>query len=305
VPENIVIEKMGEAGILEDAADILLKEHFPKIIDQEKFDILGRPNISVTKLALNNPFEFKATFAVLPEFELPDYKKIAASVTKPASAKASAGEEEVDEVLLQIRKNKAHFDHHQKNPDDKDHSHSGLDLEKEENLPPLDDKLAKSAGNFKNLEELKEKIKENIAEEKKFREIEKRRAQIMEELIKNVKIDLPDILVKSESEKAIAQLKNDIERMKGKWEEYLTHTKKTEDDLRNDLKESSEKKAKIQLIFNKIAEKEKIEPNKEVLDQEVRHLMEHYKDAKEESARVYVATILINQEILKLLENIK
>jgi hypothetical protein len=77
---------------LEDAADILLKEHFPKIIDQEKFDILGRPNISVTKLALNNPFEFKATFAVLPEFELPDYKKIAASVTKPASAKASAGE---------------------------------------------------------------------------------------------------------------------------------------------------------------------------------------------------------------------
>ena len=79
IPENIVTEKVGEGKILEEAVDILLKEHFPKIIEQEKLDIIGRPNVSITKLALGNPVEIKATFATIPSFELPDYRKIAVS----------------------------------------------------------------------------------------------------------------------------------------------------------------------------------------------------------------------------------
>ena len=311
VPENVVIEKVGETKLLEEAADILLKEHFHKIIEQarlpgrqEKLDIIGHPKISITKLALGNPVEFKAVFAVMPEFKLPEYKELAKSASaKVAADKEEATEKEIDDVLLQIRKNKAHFDYHKNNPSDKDHSHNNLDLEKEENLPKLDDDLAKEAGNFKNLEELKEKVGQNIAEEKKVRNIEKKRAAIMEELVKNTKVDLPDILIESETEKSLAQMKNDVERMGGKFEDYLNHTKKSEDDLKKDLKESSEKKAKIQLIFNKIAETEKLQPNKEIFENEVKNIMEHYKDANEHSARVYVATILLNQEVLKLLEN--
>ena len=87
IPENIVIEKVGEGKILEEATNILLKEHFPKIIEQKKLDIIGRPNISITKLALGNPVEFKAVFAVMPEIELPDYKKIVVSSKQSASSK--------------------------------------------------------------------------------------------------------------------------------------------------------------------------------------------------------------------------
>src|SRR3989344_6020698 len=51
VPENVVVERVGEGKILEEASDILLREHFPKIIEQaEGLDIIGRPKISVTKL---------------------------------------------------------------------------------------------------------------------------------------------------------------------------------------------------------------------------------------------------------------
>ncbi|KKR29832.1 MAG: Trigger factor [Candidatus Woesebacteria bacterium GW2011_GWA1_39_8] len=300
VPENVVIEKVGEAGLLEEAVNILIKEHFPKIVEQEKLDILGQPKISITKLALGNPVEFKAVFAVMPEIELPDYRKIAASSQKSvAREEPKAEEKEIEDVLLQIRKNKAHFDYHKNNPEDKGHNHTEI---KDEDLPPLDDELAKEAGNFKDLNELKEKVRQNIIEEKKIRNTEKKRAAIMEGLVKNTKIDLPEILVASETEKSLAQMKNDVERMGGKFEDYLSHAKKSEEDLKKDLKESSEKKAKIQLIFNKIAEVEKLEPNKEILENEVKQIMEHYKDASETSARIYVATILINQEVLKLLE---
>lgn len=306
VPENIVVEYVGETKILEEAVEILLREHLPKIVEQEKLDIIGRPKISITKLVLGNLVEFKAVFAVLPEIELPDYKKIASKIaTEPAFVKveATAGEEEISDVLLQIRKNKAHFDYHTAHPEEKGHAHSDLDLEKPENLPALDDELAKSAGNFKDLNELKKKVKQNIIDEKKNKNIEKRRVTIMEELLKNTRIDLPEILIESEIEKSLAQMKDDITRMQGKWEDYLTHTKKTEDDLRKDLRESSEKKAKIQLIFNKIAEAEKIEPDKTILENEVKEIMSHYPDATEQNARIYVTTILQNSAVLKLLES--
>lgn len=305
IPENIIIEKMGEGKILEETTDILLKEHFPKIIKENKLDIIGQPKISITKLAMGNPVEFKAVFAVLPEIELPDYKKIAANIKRQEGASKEkkedieATDKEVNDVLLQIRKNKAHFDYHKNNPEDKEHDHPEI---KDEDLPLLDDKLAKEAGNFKDLNELREKVKQNIITEKKAKNIEKKRAAIMEELLKNTKVELPEILVESEIQKSLAQMKDDMERMGAKFDEYLVQIKKSEEDLKKDLRESSEKKAKIQLIFNKIAEAEKLEPNKEILENEVKEVMRHYPNASEINARIYVATILLNSEVLKLLE---
>jgi FKBP-type peptidyl-prolyl cis-trans isomerase (trigger factor) len=300
IPENIVVEKVGEGQILEETTDILLKEHFPKIIEQEKLDIIGQPKISITKLATGNPVEFKAVFAVLPEIELPDYKKISKKETGKKEEETEVNEKEVADVLLQIRKNKAHFDWHETHKEESGHNHPEI---KDKDLPILDDEFAQAAGNFKDLNELKEKVKENIIAEKKARNIEKKRAGIMEELLKNTKIDLPEILIESEIEKSLAQMKDDIERMGAKFTDYLTQAKKSEEDLRKDLRDSSEKKAKIQLIFNKIAQSEKLEPNKEILENEVKEVLKHYPDVSETNARIYVSTILLNSEVLKLLEN--
>ncbi len=304
VPENVVLERAGEDLLLERAADVVLRNHFQAIIMQEKFDTLGHPQVSVIKLALGNPFEFKAKFAVMPEFELPEYKAIAKKIREENEKQDKdfeATEKEVDDVLLQIRKNKAHIEWHKNNPEADHHDHP--DLEKEESLPELTDELAKEAGNFKDVEELKAKIKENIIEEKKQREADKTRAKMMEAILKDTTIELPEVLVEAEINKSVAQLKDDVARMGGSWEDYLSHTKKTEDDLRKDMHNSSAERAKIQLIFNKIAIAEKIEPNQEIMEQEVKVIKEHYKDASEQSARIYVATILINQAVLKLLES--
>ncbi len=313
VPEKIILEKVGEKAVLEEAAEIVLGDHYPKILEEAKIDTLGRPAVSITKLAQGNPIEFKVRTAVLPEFELPDYKKISSHFAKASRDKEIEVEDkEVEDVLLQIRKNKAHIDWHRANPEHKEHdpartadavqSGGHPDLEKEEALPALDDEFAKAAGNFQNVEGLRAKVKENIVTEKQMKETEKRRGEIMEALLKATEIELPTILVLSETEKSLAQMKDDITRMGGKWEDYLASTKKSEEDLKKDLQENSEKKAKIQLIFNKIAEAEKLEPNKEILENEVSQIMEHYKDASETSARIYVATMLLNQEVLKLLE---
>ncbi|MFC1775564.1 hypothetical protein ACFLY0_01860, partial [Patescibacteria group bacterium] len=82
----------------------------------------------------------------------------------------------------------------------------------------------------------------------------------------------------------------------------IKHIKKTEEDLKKEWRTDAEKRAKTQLVLNKIAVEEKIVPEKEKIDHEVKHLMEHYKDADENAARSYVETILTNELVFQFLE---
>ncbi len=302
IPEKVIVDNVGEKRLLEEAAEIAINEAYPKILEELKLEAIGRPEVHILKLAFGNPLLFKIKTAFLPEFELPDYRKIGKEAASAKTEEATASQGEIEDVLFQIRKNKAHSDFHKNNPEEKDHD-KHPDFEKEENLPILDDEFAKLAGNFQNLEELKSKVKENIIEDKKNREIEKKRALMMEKLLKETPMELPEILIESEVEKTLAQMKDDVVRVGGKFEDYLAHIKKSEEDLRKDLRADAEKKAKIQLIFNKIADKENLQPNKEILDHEVKKILEYYPGANETNARIYVATQLTNQEVLKLLEN--
>lgn len=59
-----------------------------------------------------------------------------------------------------------------------------------------------------------------------------------------------------ELERMSLTMKNDVERYGSKWEEYLEHIKKTEEDLKNEWAETAIKRVKSQLILNEIAKKE-------------------------------------------------
>lgn len=77
VPENILISRVGEMTILEEMAELAISKIYPEIIANEKIGAIGRPEVNITKLALNNPLEFKIVTSVLPEVKIGDYKKIA------------------------------------------------------------------------------------------------------------------------------------------------------------------------------------------------------------------------------------
>lgn len=93
IPENILIAKVGDMVILEEMAELALPKAYMEILTDQKIDAIGRPQISVTKLARGNPLEFKAVSAVIPEIKLPDYKKLAAEQTKKAK---KAGEPDIN-----------------------------------------------------------------------------------------------------------------------------------------------------------------------------------------------------------------
>jgi trigger factor len=116
-------------------------------------------------------------------------------------------------------------------------------------------------------------------------------------------VAVPRIFIESEQDKIIAQMKEDVSRFGLSYEDYLKRINKTEEALRNEFREQAAKRAKLQLALNKIAEVEKMEADKEAVDTEMKHALEHFPAASPELLRIHIETVLRNEKILQLLES--
>ena len=289
VPEKIIKEKVGEAAILEKMAEMAMQKVYPQILEENKIAAIGRPEIIITKIAANNPLGFKIKTAVIPEFELPDYKEIAEEVNKEKS-EIEVDEKEVEqtiEYILQSRKEKTE--------------------EGEEKVPALTDGFVKTLGDFKNVEDFKEKIRENIKKEKEAKEKERRRLRILEGIIEKLEIELPRVLVEAEKDKILMETKANIEQMGLKWEDYLNQIKKKEEELLAGWEEDAVKRVKLALVLDKLAEAEKIEVPEDEAREEAEKLVRYYKErgveVDESRAKMYIYGILRNEKIFQRLES--
>jgi trigger factor len=87
-----------------------------------------------------------------------------------------------------------------------------------------------------------------------------------------------------------------------KFEDYLKHTNKTEEAIRDEFRDQAKKRAKLQLTLNKIAELQKVEADPEAVEAEIKHAFEHFPDANPELVRIHIETVLKNEKVLQMLE---
>jgi FKBP-type peptidyl-prolyl cis-trans isomerase (trigger factor) len=298
VPEAKLKEKFGEMGILEDAGEMAINDSAIEILVESKVNFLGRPDVAISKIAIGSPIEFKIKVTVMPEVKLPDYKKIAKKENAVEEKIEEVTEKQVEETVEQIRKMYAEQNHA--------HTHGEKHEEGEElTLPEITDEFVKKLGDFKDVIDFRDKLEKNIAKEKEIHAKDKKRGKIIEKLLTETKIEMPKIVVQSELEKMEGQFKGDISQMGLQPEEYLKHIKKTWEDLRKEWYPDAEKRAKTQLILQKISLEEKIDPDKDLMAKEIKHLTEQYKGADPERVRAYVEMVLINDAVLKFLEHQK
>lgn len=284
VPPEMALKKVGEVGVLEEAVEMLMQELYPALLEEHKVDAVGRPEVRITKLAPGNPVGLVVRAAVYPVLTLPkDWKttgdKIAA---EPAALATDEDVEKTLESLRQARKVK---------------KEDGT-----EELPELTDEFAKSLGAFQTVLELKAQVKKGIGEEKERAAKDARRGKIIDALLAKTDVEVPRIFVDSELEKILAQMREDIGRMGLTFDDYLKHAKKTEDDIRGEFRDQAKKRAKLQLVLNKIAEVEQIEAEPEAVEAEIKHALEHFPQANPELVRVHVETVLKNEKVLRTLE---
>lgn len=312
VPEHVLLSKVPEIRVLEEMAEMAIAEHYPKILENEKVDAIAQPEIGITKLARKNPLGFKIKTAVMPEIKLPEYKKISKKITSEitdAEKNIAVSDEEVENTITDIRKSRAPKKHVAEEA--KEHIHKeGEKCEHEEGktepeLPEFNDDFVKALGPFENVEDFKKKLKENIKLEKENQLKEKTRLKIIEKIIDDSEIEMPEILIEIELDKILYRMESDIAQMGLKFEDYLKHLNKTTEDLRKEFRKDAEKKAKLGLVLNEISKIEKITADKEQVEKEVLMILEHYKDADPERAKLHAENVLTNEKVFQFLEEQK
>ncbi len=319
VPTPILEKHLGEMTILSEMAERAIAHSYPHIISEHNIEAIGHPKIEVTKIAPQNPLAFTATVAIVPKFGLPEYENIAKEINKNRPTD-EVTEAEVDEKIAEIQKQKRAYERMQElaqqNPEDAQKDAGNLptpesvqkkvDADTDAPLPELTDEYVKTLGKpgqFETVEDFKKGLREHIEIEKKQHNAAKHRADITDAIIEKTDITLPKILIDSEINQMFAQMQEDLDRAELKMDDYLAHIKKTKEELIAEWTPAAETRAKLQLILNEIAKKEEIVPDAEKVNAQSKELMERFKDADEHRVRLYVASVLLNEEVMKGLES--
>lgn len=287
VPADMVQKSVGEVAVLEEATELFMKDFYIELIEAHKVDPVGRPNIAITKLAPGNPVGLSVRISVYPSVETPkDWKKLQEQIALETAEPATV--DEVEKTIVDLQKSRA------------TKGEDGTEV-----LPEVNDEFAKSLGMFDSLVALREQITKGITEEKVRQARDKRRGKLIEALLEKSTIEVPSIFVESELQKILSQMREDVERMGMKMDDYLKRLGKTEDDMKSEFRDQARKRAKLQLLLNKIAEEEKVVADEAAVEQEIKHALEHFPDAKPDLVRIHIETVLRNEKVLKILEGDK
>ncbi|TSC79314.1 MAG: FKBP-type peptidyl-prolyl cis-trans isomerase, trigger factor [Parcubacteria group bacterium Gr01-1014_29] len=279
-PEKMVVEKIGEATLLEEAASEALNKVYPTILKEHHIDAIGHPHVRITKLARGNPLEFEAEIAVLPEITLPDYKDMATKKNAEQKKEIIITDEELNKTIDWLQKSRA--------------AKNGETTE-------LTNEFAQSLGAYNTVDDLKNSIRENMKFEKEQKARDERRMELLGAVAEKTTIELPDILVESEKEKMGLELKNGVESIGMTWEAYLSHIKKTQDDLNTEWQKDAEKRAASALILREIAKNEHIEPS----DDELNAWVYNYLASRDESEKKNIDLVRVKEYAYGVLRNIK
>ncbi len=306
-PANKVKENVNEMELLQEMAEEALYNAYPTILDENKIDAIGRPQIAITKIGKGSDLEFKIITAVMPEIKLPDYKKIASIENKKEEFKKEiiVDEAEVEKTILELRKMRAEQSrpHHEHKEGESEEEHAKAhEPIAESEYPIFDDAFAKTFGDFANADAFKEKIRGNMKIEKETEQKDKLRLSVIEELVKQSEGEIPEILIQSETDKIMYRLQADVTNAGFKFEDYLKQINKTEADLRTEWKPEAEKRAKVQMIIHNISERENLKPTEEEIEKDVVQITTMYKDADPVRAKAYVEQMLENEKVFKFLE---
>lgn len=372
-PRDMVEKKVGVMEVYKEALDEVVQKTLPQAVEKEALRIVGSPEISIEKIAPENPLVYTATVALLPQVTLGDAAKVRAE-KKPVEI----GDEEIAKALEDLQKMRGKeiledrpaaigdkveldlqvfvdkvpieggtskkmpvmlgsesfipgFEEHLQDIKRDEEREFELEFPKEYHeknlagkkatfkvkahgvfkieLPVLDDAFAKDVGPFKDLEELKAKIRENMVGEKEMKEKQRLELEVLEKMADITAFDaIPDALIESELDRMLEELERSLMRQGGNFDDYLAHIKKTKEALRAEWRDQAEKRVKTALIVAELIDQQEFKVPEAEIDAEVASLRQVYgnnpeaiKQAESLEYRGYIRSVLLNRKAVEWL----
>lgn len=260
IPRNI-LELHYHDEVKNKAIGETISNCYADIIKKADWIPIGLPQISDVKIE-KDYLRFQATVEIRPEIELGKYKGI--KLVRKEKKVSDADVEKQLKFLQQIK-----------------HSSQQKQQKKEENkeekLPPLDDDFAQQMGK-NSLKELKEAIREDLLRMRKQEADRKLESDLLEQILKNSNLDLPDSLVQKQKELLLKDTQNHLKQQGIKEEDINSHLKESE----KSVEDKAIKQLKVSFILDKIVQQEKIEVSEEELNKKIEEIAQGVKRGVEE-----------------------
>lgn len=180
----------------------------------------------------------------------------------------------------------------------------------ERTLPELNDEFAKALGQFASVQELQDKLRENLKAEYTHKEDDRVEQELWEALLVAASFDeLPEVLVANELDRMVQELSSSIAERGLQWADYLQSIKRDEATMRKEFAPQAEKRVKLALLARAFAQESRLQADEMDIDKEIAHTLEHYSGDERVAAQLqtqdyrdYLRTMLTNRRVLEWLK---
>ena len=143
---------------------------------------------------------------------------------------------------------------------------------KEKDLPPLDDELAKGAGKYQTLDELRQAVRSDLLQRRTTQAQRDLEAKVLEAATYQSSVELHHILVEEEADQLYHQMEHLLQQQQMSMDQFLMLSQKTAEQYKKELEPEAEKNAKTELVLEAIADQEGLT----VSDRELQSLLDLY-----------------------------
>lgn len=286
VSMDVVKQYVDENDLLEKAANAALRDAIPEIVVDEKLDVMGKPDVTLVKIAPKEAMTFKIRFALFPEITLPDYKKIGMEINARVDSTESTDkdvEDAIGRIRLMISNQAAMANPGGENP-----------------LPEVNDEFAQRLGAFKNVDELKAELKRQLAQEKEIGVKNAKREEIAKEIVKKSKLKIPELMMDQEVARFKDERDAELEKAGLSLDEYLKQVNKTAEALEKEERQMIEEQIKMSLVLGEIRKKENISAEDKEIRATAINLKMHYPDRDEKSLHRAAEAVIIQEKLFDI-----
>ncbi len=169
---------------------------------------------------------------------------------------------------------------------------------KERVLPALDDEFARDVGEYRDLEELRAKVRENLTAVRRREARARMKQKAVDRLVESVNFDLPSSLLEIEE----GTVMRDFARRLALRGETPEDARTQMEAVRGDIKQVAAKNVKVSLILGEIAAREGIKIEKADLEAALKEMADRYKKPVAELRREMIKNGTMESLVQVLLE---
>lgn len=257
VPEDRLLQEVGEDFLWRQAADMALREKVPEILKEQEVLSIMPLGLSIKEAKRGEEVSFEIIAVTPPTCDPGDYKTTAKAALDalPEEENEKEKAEAIKAFRMQVRAISM-----MKNPEEVKEGDAKANEEKADT--PLTDDEAKLAG-FENGKAIEHFIEGEAEKAVKDRALQKKRGAIAEAIIKEARVSIPKVLVEEETKALVETFKRDVVNQGMEWSDYLKRVKKDDVSVAADMRPNAEKRITLDLVFAEIIKKEELKLGEE------------------------------------------